>query len=198
MRPRLRAYADHVTHELKSPLTAITGAAELLDDDMPEGDRAALASTIRAAALRMEQLLTDLRRHAEASQTRGPGEADLAAIAARITVPGLQIDAGEGGRVPLSADDLEVVLSQMAQNAAAHGAARLSLSWSAPLLRVEDDGAGVAKGNRDRIFDPFFTTRRSSGGTGMGLSIVHTLLASRGARIAHVVTPSGARFDITF
>lgn len=194
----LRAYADHVTHELKSPLTAITGAAELLEDDMPAEDRAALARTIRAAAARMEQLLTDLRRHAEASQSRSPGESDIAAIAARVTVPGLEIDAGKGGKVPLSPDDLEVVLAQMAQNAGAHGAGRLSLNWTAPVLKVEDDGAGVAEGNRDRLFDPFFTTRRNSGGTGMGLSIVHTLLASRGARIAHIPTPTGARFDIVF
>ena len=194
----LRAYADHVTHELKSPLTAIAGAAELLEDDMPDADRTALARTIREASARMQQLLTDLRRHAEASQSRGPGEADLASVAGRITVAGLGIAVGRGGRVPLSPDDLEVVLSQMAQNAAAHGAARLDLQWQAPVLSLQDDGAGVAEGNRDRLFDPFFTTRRASGGTGMGLSIVRTLLAARGAQISHVPTNTGARFEVMF
>ena len=69
---------------------------------------------------------------------------------------------------------------------------------SKPGMTVSDNGTGIAAGNRDRIFDPFFTTRRDSGGTGMGLSIVHTLLAARGARIELATTAQGASFSIRF
>ena len=54
----LRSYADHVTHELKSPLTVIAGAAELLRDPaMAQADRAALLDRVEAATMRMNALL---------------------------------------------------------------------------------------------------------------------------------------------
>ena len=193
----LRAYADHVTHELKSPLTAISGAAELLEDDMPPQERAALAKTIKTSARRMEQLLNDLRKHAQASRSGSTGETDLARAAQEVAA-GIPVRVATSGLVPLSADDLQVVLTQLVRNATDHGASEVTLDWQDDSLRIEDNGAGIADGNTDRIFDPFFTTRRETGGTGMGLSIVQTLLASRGARIRHVPTDKGARFDIEF
>ena len=84
----LRAYADHVTHELKSPLTAISGAAELLQNDISEADRTALANTIKEAAERMERLLSDMRAHAAAGMERVGGEADIAEVAATLTDQG--------------------------------------------------------------------------------------------------------------
>ena len=45
------------------------------------------------------------------------------------------------------------------------------------LLKVRDDGAGVAPENLARIFDPFFTTRLGQGGSGLGLSIVFGLVS---------------------
>ena len=66
--------------------------------------------------------------------------------------------------------------------------------------RIADDGRGIGAGNAGRIFDPFFTTRRDAGGTGMGLTIVQTLLSAHGARIAldDQVTGGGAAFVIYF
>ena len=54
----LRSYADHVTHELKSPLSVISGAAELLSDpELPVVDRAALVARVLEASARMAALL---------------------------------------------------------------------------------------------------------------------------------------------
>jgi signal transduction histidine kinase len=192
----LRAYADHVTHELKSPLTAITGAAELLQGDVDQVDRAALARTIKDAAARMEVLLRDMRAHAAAGLERAGGRADLAEVAASLT--GIDVQVVQGGSLPIAADDLHAVLTQLTQNAATHGASRVALLWDGDVLQVIDDGRGIAAGNQSRLFDPFFTPTRTAGGTGMGLSITRALLGAHGGKITFVPTDQGARFDISF
>ena len=98
----------------------------------------------------------------------------------------------------MNADDLHAVLTQLAQNASAHGASCLDLRWVDDTLQIKDNGSGVAPGNRSRLFDPFFTTTRSDGGTGMGLSIARALLGAHGGKIEFVPTDQGARFDISF
>lgn len=192
----LRAYADHVTHELKSPLTAITGAAELLQGDVDQKDRAALAATIQDAAARMEHLLSDMRAHAAAGLDRAGGQAALGEVAA--TLSGIDVQVTQDGTLPISPEDLQAVLMQLAQNAVAHGATSLKLQWGDGTLQVMDDGNGVAAGNQSRLFDPFFTTSRATGGTGMGLSIARALLGAHGGKIIFVPTDKGARFDISF
>lgn len=192
----LRAYAGHVTHELKSPLTAIAGAAELLQDAGSAQDRADLARTIAEAAARMEVLLGDLQNHAAAGMARSGGAAELSKVAALLE--GVEVQVAEDGRVPMPADDLHAVLQQFAQNAATHGATTLVLGWRDGVLSVQDDGRGVAQGDRDRVFDPFFTTTRDQGGTGMGLSIVQALVAAHGGQVAYVPGERGARFEVRF
>lgn len=192
----LRAYADHVTHELKSPLTAISGAAELLEDAGDEADRAALTATIKEAAGRMDALLADLRRHAAAGHGVVRGQSDLAQAAEKLTGVGVEIT--QGGIMPLPQEDLHVILTQLVQNAVTHGADRIEMAWEDGVLQVHDNGAGVAEGNQSRLFDPFFTTTRSQGGTGMGLNIVQALAGAHGAQVRFVPTEKGARFDVVF
>jgi signal transduction histidine kinase len=194
----LRAYADHVTHELKSPLTSLRGAAELLQSDLPAQDQTKLIHTIETSAARMQALLIQLQRHAAASQSSGPGQTLVQALPAMVG--DVQIVVLQGGTVPLSLGDLTVVIDQMAQNAAAHGASRLLLQLRGDALHIADDGTGIGTGNAGRIFDPFFTTRREDGGTGMGLTIVQTLLSAHGARIAldDQTMNGGAAFVIFF
>ncbi len=190
---QLRAYADHVTHELKSPLTALRGSAEMLEGAEDPETRAELLTSINAAAARMEQLLGDLQRHARASQSTGLGRAKLKPIAEELDV---SID--KDALIPLSQTDLRAVLSQLVQNARDHGAQDVRLVNGDGWLEIIDDGPGIADGDRARIFDPFFTTRRAAGGTGMGLSIVRSLLQASGAEISLRDTQKGACFRITF
>lgn len=64
-------------------------------------------------------------------------------------------------------------------------------------LIVEDDGCGIARDNLERIFDPFFTTR--AGGNGLGLAVVHGVVASHGGSIHVESRPGeGTRFEICF
>ena len=64
-------------------------------------------------------------------------------------------------------------------------------------LTVSDDGCGMAPEVKARIFEPFFTTRRSSDGTGLGLSVVHGIVKNRGGAVRVESEPGkGSRFDV--
>jgi signal transduction histidine kinase len=62
-------------------------------------------------------------------------------------------------------------------------------------VRVEDDGCGIPDDVRPRIYEPFFSTKES--GTGLGMSIVHSLVTLHGGSIDLDTSPRGTRFDIT-
>ncbi|WP_299650183.1 HAMP domain-containing sensor histidine kinase [uncultured Tateyamaria sp.] len=191
----LQAYANHVTHELKSPLTAIRGAAELLDAGASGADAATLSKTIMDASSRMQDLLDDLVRHAQAASSGGVGSVCLSEVVDGLALP---VEILQDGMVPLVREDLRTILTQLAGNAADHGATVLTVRVLEGGIEVADDGPGVSPGNRDRIFDPFFTTRREQGGTGMGLSIVRSLVTARGGQIALSDEGPGACFLVSF
>jgi signal transduction histidine kinase len=195
----IRAYSDHVTHEMKSPLTSIAAAAELLDGPLDADDRAGLVRSIRASASRMQDQLDALRRLAAARVPLGPGPTDLADVARELAARhALRVVVSEPGLVPLDRTGLLAVLDQLAQNSVGIGAQSLTLGFSGLMLTVSDDGPGIAPGDRARIFDPFFTTRRDSGGTGMGLAIARAMIEASGASITLSPSDTGTTFLIGF
>ena len=204
----VRSYTDHVTHELKTPLTAIRGAAELLEaeESLPEEARR-LVHTIAGAEKRAVKLLGAARQIAAARMPEHRGtthlEDCLPSVEQRLTATRVEVVNGNE-ELPLARSGLEVVLGHLAENAEEAGATKLILdsgrnddgAW----LRVADNGPGISTGNRSQVFEPFFTTRRDSGGTGMGLAIVQTLLLAHGARITleEPGEDGGSRFLIQF
>lgn len=191
----LRSYADHVTHELKSPLTSIQGAAELLDNpDLSDTDRQRLLDGITGATARMQALLDSQRALAKAQEPMPPGRCSLSVVLQDQPAAHVAADA----EVPLPAEVMALVATHLIGNALAHGATKVTFSASPDALRVSDNGPGVSPGNRDRIFDPFFTTRRDQGGTGMGLPIVQRMLQAQGADIRLLEEGLGAVFEIRF
>ncbi len=198
----VRTYTSHVTHELKSPLTALIGAAELLEAEGLSGEqRAQLLGTVRQSADRMQDLLEGLRQMARAREPLGQGASTLDKVLVDLAgeYPALKVQVTGGDvSLPIPPKGLAVILRQMLGNAAAHGADRVFLEAMRGTLIIRDNGNGISQGNRDRLFEPFFTTRRETGGTGMGLAIVRSLLEVRGAGIAVLDSEQGAAFEIRF
>ena len=196
----LRAYSDHVTHELKSPLTTLQGGIELLGEpDLSDAARARLLSSMDGATRRMSDLLGAMQTLARAREPFGGGPSgQLSDVVPGID--GLTIRVARDGTVAMPMAALEAVLMQLAQNAGEHGASEVTIEAQGTGFDVFDNGPGVSPGNSDRVFDPFFTTRRDQGGTGLGLSIARTIVeTARGElTLARPRPGEGARFQIRF
>jgi signal transduction histidine kinase len=92
--------------------------------------------------------------------------------------------------VSLNRAEIEQALIHLIRNAAESGGGepvaitvRTGRTDRGALVAVADDGHGIEHGVRDRIFDPFFTTRREKGGTGLGLSLAHSIVTDHGGTI---------------
>ncbi len=202
----LKTYTAHVTHELKSPLTALKGAAELLrDDDLPPAQKHRLLDTVDKGGRRMEDLLANMRAFSLADQSAMAGSCCLNEIHAQVSqaFPALAVTA-ENGTLPLpvAAPTLQIILTHLLENAQQHGAKQAVLSacqdGAATCLQITDDGPGISEGNADKILQPFFTTRRDSGGTGMGLNIVKATAEAIGGTLSVIPSSRGACFRLTF
>jgi signal transduction histidine kinase len=201
----IRAFTDHVTHELKTPVAAIRAAAELMQDGSaltPED--AQLLAEIDGARVQLEAQLAALRRAAQARELRHLGQSRLADLlpALQADFPALQITVtGDTVALPIATEGMAIVLAQMLRNAGEHGAGLVRIeaaqSPEGVSLDIADDGCGISKGNEARVFEPFFTTRRTSGGTGMGLAVVRNLLSAHRAGIM-LCTGQPTRFRILF
>jgi signal transduction histidine kinase len=203
----MRTFAAHVTHELKSPLTAIQGAAEILLEDagkMTRDNRGRFIRNILSESQRMTRLVGRLRELAQAETPELSGSTRLGAVVPDLArrFPALRlITAGDTRRpLPLTRENLLIVLGHLVENSAESGAGQVMFTLEGkdePALLVEDDGTGISANNRAKIFDAFFTTRRERGGTGMGLGIVQALLRGHGGDIALIEADKGAAFRIT-
>lgn len=202
----IQTFATHVSHELKSPLTAIQGAAELLRDSgsaMDEAERRRFSDNIVTDAGRLNLLVRRLLDLARAENLAPSGEStSLSAALALLPTgdrPALRVEAGETG-LRISAENAAIALANLIDNSARHGATLVSITAASAggkaTIHVSDDGAGISPSNRARIFEPFFTTRRDCGGTGMGLGIVLALLKAHDGTIRLVDSERGARFEI--
>lgn len=197
----IRSFTDHVTHEMKTPLSAIRAAVELLEDAGLAGEDKALVASIAMAGAQMERQLQALRQAAAAREPGHHGTGRLADVLAGLQAahPGLVLEvSGEDLPLPLAAGGLTVILQQLLSNAAAAGATQVAIAAKPGRLTIHDNGSGISPGNRARVFDPFFTTRRDTGGTGMGLTITANLLAAHGAEIRLLSPDQGAGFEISF
>jgi signal transduction histidine kinase len=207
----ISTFATHVSHELKSPLTSIQGAAELLRDDvdapaMDEEDRRKFLDNIIADTGRLTKISARLRDLARAENPVAVGAAKLSDTIAGLRSAFASLDIRASGDLDtpmrISGENASIILSNLADNAMRHGSSTLDLSamQQGNLLQVKiiDNGEGVSPNNRTQIFDSFFTTRRESGGTGMGLAIVRAMLDAHSGSIRLLDTPGqGTAFELT-
>lgn len=204
----IQTFATHVSHELKSPLTAIQGAAELLRDSgsaMDEAERRRFSNNIVTDAGRLNLLVRRLLDLARAENLAPSGDTtSIGAALALLPVENrlaVQVEAGGDIALRISGENAAIVLANLIDNSARHGATAVSLSATSAdgkaTVHISDDGAGISPSNRAKVFEPFFTTRRESGGTGMGLGIVLALLKAHDGTIRLVDSERGTRFEIT-
>ncbi len=198
----LVTFATHVSHELKSPLAGIRGAVELLaDDDLSSAERVRFRRNVEADIDRMALLLDRMREMARTEHLDLRGACDLrdCLSEAGACLP-LEIDAPSRITLPMSGEAASIVFSNLAENAAQHGATRLHVTATEVdgdlVVDVADNGAGISPGNRNVVFDLFHTTRRDAGGTGMGLAIIRSVLSVLGGTITLLEAEPGATFRI--
>lgn len=212
LRERARAtldYANHVSHELKTPLTGISGAVELLQDqydEMSTEQRRRFLANVESDARRMEALVGRLL--ALARIEAAPDEA--VAIELSDFVPAIMGRYGERVAISLaddlpplrmSPDHLESALRNLVDNALRHGPevpveVSVRRERERVAIAVRDRGPGVPEAYRDRIFERFFTTERDRGGSGLGLSFVRAVAESRGGRVDFDSGPDGTTFHL--
>jgi signal transduction histidine kinase len=204
-------FAANVSHELKTPLTSIRGASELLQDDwqaMDDPQRQRFLDNIDHDATRMQRLVTGLlhlarlenRAEQPALEPVDVGEL-LERLVARYPEP-VTLTATLPGQLIVAAEHLRAAATNLIENALRHGTApvhvRADLHQGLLRITVRDHGTGISAANAQRIFDRFFTTARDSGGTGLGLPIVRAIARARGGDITLQNTgPEGTTFVLT-
>jgi signal transduction histidine kinase len=202
-------FAATVSHELKTPITGIRGASELLAEqwgEMSALERMRFVENIRDDADRMERLVTRLLHLARIqSAPEHVEDVDVAAFVERIAAaygPDLHVAfARPGLRIRIQPDHLESAVRNLLDNAFRHGAGHpveleVDERGGRLVIRVRDHGSGISEGNRDRVFQRFFTTERDRGGTGLGLAIVRAVAATRGGDLSFETGADGTTFEL--
>ncbi len=205
-------FSRHVSHEFKTPLTAIAGAVEVLrdhGDDMTPNERQRFLDNIGSDADRLHRLtqrLLELAKADMASFTTAPTNVvslvQAAATQRRCETLRVEVDQPTTPVIALaSAPVLQAVIDSLLDNSVEHGAAAVRICFAESAERVDvyvtDDGPGISPANRERVFEPFFTTARERGGTGLGLTIARALLRRSGGDITVTAAAAGASFAIS-
>lgn len=208
----LRDFASSLSHEFKTPLTAIAGAIELLQDhggEIAAEDRERFLANMAADTDRLSQLVGRLMELARADVLVGDSAASaeaapvLTAVADAFRGDALAITVSVppgGPALALDAGALEAAVTTIAENARQAGATRLAIDLtyrdSEAWIDLVDDGPGIPPADRARVFDPFFTSKRDSGGTGLGLPIARSLLHAYRGTLLLIPSDAGAHFRI--
>ena len=207
----IRNFAAHVSHEFKTPLAAIQGAIELLDEHaegMSAEERGRFLRNIGQDTERLKRLVERLLEMARADVLEpSVGECALSlpmnALSERYKDDRISIvvagDTEARARVPR--EILETILTNLIDNSRQNGADQVHITIDQVegtlRIRIADNGAGISPANAANIFTPFFTTHREEGGTGLGLGIVRALLKAYGGDIELSHADKGAAFTVT-
>ncbi|HVD43394.1 MAG TPA: ATP-binding protein [Gaiellaceae bacterium] len=191
-----------VSHDLRSPLTAIRTASEGLDNpafELSREERDGLFETIRIEVGRLERLvdnLLDLSRLEAGPALRKPELWTIDTLLARaLEQLGVEADrvevmpAPDLGPIRVDATHVERVLVNLLENALKFSSPTDPVEVSAAaepgriVVRVRDRGSGVAEADRERIFDAFERGNGVGGGTGLGLAIARGFAEANGGRV---------------
>ena len=200
-------FTANVTHELKTPLTSISGYAELIESGMTdEKDTRRFAKEIHRNAQRLIRLINDILQLSELDTRETELETEPLNLygMAYTCVEMLKINAEpEGVTLTLTGDTgwidgnrsmIEEVLYNLCSNGIRYNKkdgnvnVHVEETQDGTMLRVSDTGIGIPKKHQERIFERFYRVDKSRskerGGTGLGLAIVKHIVAEHGASIS--------------
>ena len=208
-----RDFVANVSHELKTPLTAIRGFAETLQSEIPsDAPHAKFAHTIRSNAERMQNLiddLLDLSKIESGGWTPVPEAVDVAAVAGEVAASyrdeaaqrGSTIEVDVSAAATLRADRVAIrqILGNLVENAVRYtpsgGAVTIFArpDESGVIVGVRDTGTGIPPEHLSRVFERFYRVdparSRAEGGTGLGLAIVRHLVEAHGGSVRAESSP---------
>ena len=218
-----RDFVANVSHELKTPLTAIRGFAETLrGSDVPEPQRDSYLDVIQRHAERLGSLIEDvlsLSRIEGGRMANQPTEVDVARVATSLvrdmapqfSERGIFVEVHRKGSPVAWADrrSVEQILTNLLDNATKYSEpggridVRVEERGSMLRLEVSDAGLGIPAEDLPRIFERFYRVdkarSRDLGGTGLGLAIVKHLAQSQNGEVAVAsVLGEGSTFTVTF
>ncbi|MBQ7919249.1 MAG: two-component sensor histidine kinase [Lachnospiraceae bacterium] len=215
-------FTANVSHELKTPLTSISGYAELIEAGMgTEEDTRRFAAGIHKSATRLLTLINDIIRLAELDVSKG--ELDLERINLLVMVNAcaemLQISAqkhnvtisveGEDCYIMGNRTMIDELIYNLVDNAIRYNYengkvyVKVGHEGEKVALIVSDTGIGISKEHQERIFERFYrvdkSRSKSTGGTGLGLAIVKHILVSHDAKLELTSEPDkGTTMKIIF
>jgi two-component system sensor histidine kinase MtrB len=203
-----RRFAADVSHELRSPLQTLAGAASVLSRraDRLDERTAAAAALVSDEVQRFGRLVDDLLALARGDQAPDRPPVDVAALAHEVCrahqVP-VDLVRVEGGPVwNVDRQGVAQILNNLVENAVRYGGGPTAIRLSNGEIVVEDRGPGVREEEREVIFGRFVRgraahARGTGGGAGLGLAIVAAHAAAHGgAAWAEDSPDGGARFRV--
>ncbi|MGE5234916.1 MAG: ATP-binding protein [Acidobacteriota bacterium] len=208
--------AGGVAHDFNNLLQAMLATSQVLRGHLREPERLERGlreleeHARRGAALTRQLLLFSRRESAKLEHVAlNAIVEDSVTLLRRLIRENIAIEVTlVDGETTLKADrgQLEQVLMNLALNASDvmtnGGTVEIATSLPAPgrvSVTVRDTGPGIAREIREKVFDPFFTTKPPGHGTGLGLSVVHGIVARHAGEIRVEDAPGGgALFRITF
>ena len=216
-----REFTANVSHELKTPLQSIIGAAELLENDIiKEEDRPHFISNIRKEAARLVDLIEDIIRLSQMDEhmEMEKEEVSLSKIANEVRETLLDAATAKNIVMEVYGDDVNMLgvhsllyemLYNLCDNAIKYnnlgGYVKIFIEnrGNSIILRIEDNGIGISKEHHEKIFERFYRVDKShskvSGGTGLGLSIVkHAVLIHDGKVIVKSKVNEGTVIEVIF
>ncbi len=207
-----------VSHDLRSPLTAMVSSGEALGSSaLDDEDRAALSAAVVGEGARLERLITKLLDLSRLEAGEAAPQLDWVDLGEILTAAREDLVAAGGAQLvtlqldrdlpPLRADaiQLERAFANLMENAIAHGggqpvSVRARAVGPRLVVRVVDRGPGVPLGEQERIFTPFSRGEGASGtGSGLGLAIVRGFVEANGGTVRVESLPGqGASFVVEF
>jgi signal transduction histidine kinase len=194
-RERERSFVANVAHELRNPLTSLRVQADVNRRlGATDEDHADLAAELGRMSALVEDLLVLARLDTgePLPPPDPPAEVrDVLEAVADDQPPVVTVGPVADGELPMSRLELERVVDNLVGNARRHARTHVEVSFvvgeQEAVLRVADDGSGIAAADRERVFDRFVrldeARARDTGGSGLGLPISRELVRRRGGDI---------------